>query len=211
MPIGDTETQVACEPEGRGWLAVYTRHQHEKLASISLAYKGFEVFLPLYTASRRWTDRVKVLSLPLFPGYLFLRGDLRRQLPILTTPGVVGLVGFGGVPAVVPDVEIASVRRALVKGVHIEPYPFLKCGDWVRVRGGPLEGLEGILVRGKSQSRLVISVELVQKSVAVEVDAWLVERVPRRDQAGFSRPYLPIPPIAPRVWGSQALPAAVWK
>src|ERR1017187_3774929 len=162
-----------------GWWAIYTRHQHEKLAADSLAYRGFEVFLPVYSCLRRWSDRVKELSLPLFPGYLFLRRGLGPQLPILTTPGVSGLVGFAGEPAVVSDAEIESVRQVLAKGVHVEPHPFLKCGDWVRVNGGPLEGMEGILVRNKSQFRLVLCVDLVQKSVAVEVDAWMVDPAPR--------------------------------
>jgi transcription antitermination factor NusG len=150
-----------------------------------LFHKGFEVFLPVYSAFRRWSDRVKEITLPLFPGYLFLRSGFREQLPILTTPGVVGLVKFAGVPAIISDLEIEKLRRALASGANFEPHPFLKCGDWVRVKAGPLEGLEGILVRSKNQSRLVLSVELVQKSVAVEVDAWLVERVPRCNRPGF--------------------------
>ena len=108
------------------------------------------MFLPVYTALRRWSDRVKELSLPLFPGYLFLRGGCGQQLPILATLGVAGVVGFAGVPAVVSDMEIESVRRALAEGARIEPHPFLNCGDWVRVKGGPLEGLEGILSQFKT-------------------------------------------------------------
>ena len=179
MPDGYIETPEECQPPAPGWWAIYTRHQHEKLAADSLAYRGFEVFLPVYSCLRRWSDRVKELSLPLFPGYLFLRRGLGPQLPILTTPGVSGLVGFAGEPAVVSDAEIESVRQVLAKGVHVEPHPFLKCGDWVRVNGGPLEGMEGILVRNKSQFRLVLCVDLVQKSVAVEVDAWMVDPAPR--------------------------------
>ena len=179
---------AAENPVGPGGIAENQRDQdgdadqHEKLAADCLAYRGFEVFLPVYTARRRWSDRVKELSLPLFPGYLFLRGGPRQQLPILTTPGVAGLVGFGGAPAVVPDMEIESVRRALVKGASIEPHPFLKYGDWVRVMAGPLEGLEGILVRNKNRFRLVLSVDLVEKSVAVEVDAWMVDRAPKHER-----------------------------
>jgi transcription antitermination factor NusG len=173
--------------EGRGqfsagWLAIHTRYQHESLAARSLDYKGFEVFLPQYTVLRRWSDRSKELSAPLFPGYVFLRGDLEQQLKILTTPGVLGLVGFAGVPAVIPDEEIDAVRRTVERRVQVEPYPFLKCGDWVRVKEGPLEGIEGILVRNKKQFRLVLSVQLLQKSVAVEVDAWMVERASRHER-----------------------------
>jgi transcription antitermination factor NusG len=154
------------------------------LAARSLAYKGFEVFLPVYTRLCQWSDRTKELSAPLFPGYVFLRGELERQIRILTTPGVLGLVGFGGVPAIIPEEEIEAVRQTIACRARVEPYPFLKCGDWVRVKGGPLEGLEGILVRSKKQFRLVLSVQLLQKSVAVEVDGWMVERAPRVEWRG---------------------------
>jgi transcription antitermination factor NusG len=172
-----------------GWLAIHTRHQHEYLAERSLTYKGFEVFLPQYTLVRQWSDRTKVLPAPLFPCYLFLRGGLEQRLSVLTTPGVQGFVGFAGVPAIIPDVEIEAVRRTIARCAHIEPHPFLKFGDWVRVKEGPLEGIEGILVRKKSQFRLVLSVELVQKSAAVEVDAWAVERAPRHEQPGSGRSF----------------------
>jgi transcription antitermination factor NusG len=165
--------------DGPSWFAVHTRHQHEKVATHMLARKGFEVFLPLYTAVRNWSDRTREVSLPLFPSYLFLRGGLDRRLSILTTPGVQSVVAFGGLPAVIPDAEIDAVRRTLARSARVEPSPFLKCGDWVRVKCGPLEGIEGILVRTKNQYRLVLSVELVQQSVAVEVDVWAVERVQR--------------------------------
>jgi transcription antitermination factor NusG len=115
---------------------------------------------------------------------VFLRGDLEQQLRILTTPGVLGLVGFAGMPAFIPDAEIEAVRQTIARRVQVEPYPFLKCGDWVRVKGGPLEGLEGILVRSKGQFRLVLSVQVLQKSIAVEVDAWMVERAPRLEWRG---------------------------
>jgi transcription antitermination factor NusG len=185
--MGNGEMPTECLTPVPGWWAIYTRHQHEKLAADSLAYRGFEVFLPLYSSLRRWSDRVKELSLPLFPGYLFVRRGLGPQSPILTTPGVAGLVEFAGEPALVSDAEIESVRQVLTKGAHIEPHPFLKCGDWVRVNGGPLQGLEGILVRNKNQFRLVLSVDLVQKSVAVEVDAWMVDPAPRaRRESGRS-------------------------
>jgi len=176
-----------CRSEGPSWFAIHTRHQHEKVATQILARKGFEVFLPLYTAVRNWSDRAKEVTLPLFPSYLFLRGGLERRLSILTTPGVHGLVAFGGLPAVIPDAEIDAVRQALANSARVEPSPFLKCGDWVRVKCGPLEGIEGILVRTKSQYRLVLSVELVRQSVAVEVDAWAVERVQRRERRWSAR------------------------
>lgn len=189
MQASDTEPLEDYRGGSAGWFAIHTRHQHENLAARSLTYKGFEVFLPQYNCIRQWSDRTKALPAPLFPCYLFLRGGLERQLNILTTPGVLGLVGFAGVPAIIPDAEIESVRRTIARCLHVEPHPFLKCGDWVRIKCGPLEGIDGILVRNRNQFRLVLSVELLQKSVAVEVDAWVVERVPRPERRGSGRPF----------------------
>jgi transcription antitermination factor NusG len=183
----NTKLLEDCRNGSAGWFAIHTKYQHEDLAAQSLAYKGFEVFLPQYTSVRQWSDRTKALCAPLFPCYLFLREGAEHQLNILTTPGVHGLVGFAGVPAIIPDVEIEAVRRTIARCAHVEPHPFLKCGDWVRVKCGPLEGIEGILVRNKKQFRLVLSVELVQKSAAVEVDAWMVERAPRPECRGTGR------------------------
>jgi transcription antitermination factor NusG len=157
--------------------ALYTRHQHEKAVAHILSNKGFEIFLPLYTVAHRWQDRTKQLSLPLFPCYVFLRGGLDRRLQVLTTPGVYSIVGCAGRPAVIPEIEIDAVRRAVESYLRVEPYPFLKCGDWVRVKSGPLLGLEGILVRKKNLFRLVLSVELLGRSAAVEVDVCMVERL----------------------------------
>lgn len=179
--MGENEPPNGCRQWSDGWLAIHTRYQHESLAARSLEYKGFEVFLPQYTVVRKWSDRTKELSAPLFPGYVFLRGEPEYQLRILTTPGVLGWVGFAGVPALIPDAEIDAVRQTVERRAHVEPYPFLKCGDWVRVKSGPLEGVEGMLVRSKRQFRLVLSVQLLQKSVAVEVDAWMVERASRHE------------------------------
>lgn len=169
------------------WYALYTRHQHEKAVARSLANKGFETFLPLYTVLNRWKDRIKQISLPLFPCYVFLRGGMERRLEILTTPGIHALVGSGGRPAVIPQEEIEAVRRVIEKRMSVEPHPFLKCGDWVRVTSGPLEGVEGILIRKKNFFRLIISVELLKVSAAMEVDASMVERVARRHERKASR------------------------
>jgi len=168
--------------EGRaGWHAIYTRHQHEKVVARLLRDKEFEVFLPLYNVARRWKDRTKQLSLPLFPCYVFIWGGLDRRLDIVTTPGFYRFVALGNQPAVIPQAEIEAIRQALVQGSRVEPHPFLKSGDVVRIKSGPLEGIEGVLVRKKNSYRLVLSVELLQKSVAVEVDASMVERVVGRN------------------------------
>lgn len=158
------------------WYAIYTRHQHEKAVASGLAAKGFGVFLPQYVALRRWKDRAKRLSLPLFPCYLFICGDIGRRLDIVTTPGFNSFVGINNRPIPVPREDLKAVRRLIQCGSGIEPYPFLRFGDRVRIREGPLQGIEGILVRKKNSLRLVLSVELLQKSVSVEVDAHLVER-----------------------------------
>jgi transcription antitermination factor NusG len=161
------------------WFAIYTRHQHEKAIAQMLSAKGLEVFLPLYNATRRWKDRTMHLSLPLFPCYLFLRGMMERRLEVVTTPGIVSILSINGEPAAIPESEIESVRKAIEWGNRVEPHPFLRCGDRVRVISGPLQGLEGILVRKKNLYRLVLSVEILERSAAVEVDVSAVERVGR--------------------------------
>jgi len=159
------------------WYAVCTRHQHDKSAARILEYKEFEVFLPLYKARHRWKDRIKEVSVPLFPGYLFVREGFQRWLAILTTPGVSSIVSSGGQPVAIPFSEIEGVKRVVESTLRVEPHPFLKSGDRVRVKCGPIAGVEGILIRHKNVARLVLSVELLGKSAAVEVDATDVERI----------------------------------
>ena len=142
-----------------------------------LTSKGFETLLPLYPVARRWKDRTKLLFLPLFPCYVFLNGGLERRLDIMTTPGIHAFVTTAGQPAAIPPIEIEAIRRAVESSAHVEPHPFLRYGEWVRVKYGPLAGVQGILVRKKNLYRLVLSVEMLGKSVAVEVDACLVEGV----------------------------------
>lgn len=161
------------------WYAVYTRHQHEKVVATLLARKGIEVFLPLYTERSRWADRTKILQRPLFPCYVFLHTDLTHRLAVLQTASVHFLVGGNTGPAPIPEQEIEAVRRALESRLLVEPYPFLSVGDWVRVKAGPLAGIEGMLVRKKNAERLILSVEMLQKSIAVELNGYLVERIDR--------------------------------
>src|SRR5580704_16141549 len=170
----------------RAWYAIYTRHQHEKTVAEILAYKGFETLLPLYNVRHRWKDRTKLLSLPLFPCYVFLNGGIERRLQILTTPGIYGLVSSAGQPAAIPDVEIEAIRRVVQSGARVETHPYLKCGNWVRVKCGPLAGIEGGLVRKKNVSRLVLSVEILGTAAAIEVSAFQVEEVnaPRTNNSG---------------------------
>jgi transcription antitermination factor NusG len=159
------------------WCAVYTRHQHEKSVSETLHAKGFEVFLPVYDSIRRWKDRKKLLSLPLFPCYVFVRGALDRRLPILTTPGVHMIISRGERIATIPEIEIEAIRRTIEGKLRAEPHPFLRCGERVRVVRGSLEGVEGVLVRKKNLYRLILSVDMLAQSVAVEIDAVDVQPV----------------------------------
>jgi len=167
--------------ESNSWCAVYTRHQHEKTVSEMLEAKGFEVFLPLYDSTRKWKDRRKVLSLPLFPCYVFVRGAIERRLPVLTTPGVHMIISRGERVATVPDDEIEAIRRTVDGHFRVEPHPFLRCGERVRVVRGSLEGVEGVLTRKKNLYRLVLSVEMLAQSVAVEIDAMDVVPVIQRN------------------------------
>jgi transcription antitermination factor NusG len=169
------------------WYALYTRHQHEKTVASLLLGKGFEVFLPLYSAVHRWKDRDKQLFLPLYPGYVFLRDRLDRKVQILMTPGVHSIVGTAGGPEPIPEFEIEAVKRVIESPLAVEPHPFLRCGDRVRVTYGPLEGIEGILLRKKNALRLVLSVEMLMKSVAVEIDASMVERISARNWIAMDR------------------------
>ncbi len=162
------------------WYALYTRHQHEKSVHQVLTGKGFEAFLPLYTAAHQWKDRIKRVSLPLFPCYVFVRGPLVQWLPVLSTPGVHMVVGCAGKPATIADGEVDAIRRVIESPMKVEPHPFLKCGDRVRVTAGVLRGLEGILVRKKNWCKILLSIEMLQRSVAVEVDAAMVQRVETR-------------------------------
>lgn len=173
MQAADTlESGIA---DASPWWAVYTRHQHEKVVADMLSAKGFQVFLPLYESTRRWKDRRMVLSLPLFPCYVFVRGGMDRKLQVVTTPGIHMILYRGEQIAVIPDQEIQSIQRVVDGPSSVEPHPFLKCGTRVRVIRGSLEGVEGILTRKKNLFRLVISVDMLAQSVAVEVHASDVE------------------------------------
>jgi len=157
------------------WWAIYTRHQHEKVVAEMLAAKDFEVFLPLYESTRRWKDRSKVLSLPLFPCYLFVHGGLDRKLQVVTTPGIHMILYRGDRIATIPQQEIEAIQRAVEGSYRVEPHPFLRCGMRVRVVRGALQGVEGILIRKKNLHRLILSVDMLAQSVAVEVHAADVE------------------------------------
>ena len=172
VSIGSWELQLGqslddLEPR---WYAAYTSANHEKSVAQQLAVRSVEHFVPLYESVRRWKDRKVRLQLPLFPGYVFVRLVLRDRLQVLQVPGVAKLVGFNGMPTALPQEEIEALRRSLGKGVRAEPHPYLTAGRRVRVRTGSLAGLEGVLLRRKNRTRFVISLDLIMRSVAVEID-----------------------------------------
>lgn len=171
--ITDTRSGAGAE----SWYALFTRHQHEKPVALALSNKNHEVYLPLYRSVRQWQDRTKQLWFPLFPGYVFLRGGMERQLQILSTPGLIDIVRFGGQPAIIPQGQLDAVRQVLDSRLAVETHPYLQCGDRVMVKSGPLAGLQGILDRKKGSARLVVSMEMLGQSVAVEIDVSNVERI----------------------------------
>lgn len=153
------------------WYALQIQTKLGSVVSATLRGKGYEEFLPLYRSRRRWSDRVKTVDLPLFPGYLFCRCDVSdRLMPILTTPGVIGILGAGRIPIAVDEEEIEAIRAILGAGLAAKPWPFLHVGSKVYMEGGPLAGLEGIVTNMDKAWRLIVSVSLLQRSVAVEID-----------------------------------------
>jgi transcription antitermination factor NusG len=161
----------------RQWHVLYTRHQHEKPVARIVSSKGLEGFLPLYAAAHRWQDRTKQLRLPLFPYYVFIRGGMNSQLQALSTPGLFTIVGWAGHPAAIPDGQIEGIRQMVESAFRIEPYPYLRAGDKVRIRSRTLQGLEGILVRKKNLFRLIISLEMLGRSAAIEIDISCLEKL----------------------------------
>jgi transcription termination/antitermination protein NusG len=159
------------------WYTVQSCSRHEKRVTEQLQRKSIEAYLPIYEKLSRWKDRKKLLTLPLFPGYLFVRIALRDRLQILELPGVVRLVGFNGRPVALPDGEFEGLRSALALRLRVEPHPYLVVGRRVRIRGGAFEGFEGILLRKKGKYRVVLSVDLIMRSFVVDVDASDVDMV----------------------------------
>jgi len=157
------------------WFAVYTNSHHEKRVASLFAEREMESFLPLYSARHRWKNGCAMnLELPLFPNYVFVRIDPQKRVRVLEVPGVLSLVGFGRTLAPLPDFEIESLRSAI--GLRkIEPHPYLVIGERVRIKAGPMAGMEGVLVRKKNDFRVVLVLDVIMRCVAVEVDADDVE------------------------------------
>ena len=166
LPLGAPERDAAAEVQ---WFAAYTSANHEKRVAQQLTWRSVEHFLPVYESVRRWKDRRVHLQLPLFPGYVFVRLALRDRLRALAVPGVARLVGFDGRPTVVPAEDIQAIRACL-RNRDVQPHPYLRCGQRVRVLSGPLAGFSGIVVRQQNRTRLVVSFDVLERSVSVELE-----------------------------------------
>ncbi len=161
------------------WYAAYTCSRHEKSVASQLTEKHIDCFLPLYQSVHHWKDRYKEVELPLFPGYVFVRINLKDRMRVLQSSGVVRFVSFNGMPAPLDEIEIETLRGSLSNGLHVEPHPYLALGRRVRVIRGALAGIEGIVQRRKDKFRIVISVDLIKRSLAAEVNAADLEWLPR--------------------------------
>jgi len=191
--VGQAEDSLRLANADRGlpWFALQVRSRYEKTVASFLDGKGYEWFLPTYRSRKRWSDRIKESDQPLFPGYLFCRFDPQVRLPILKTPGLIAIVGSAKIPIPVDPEEILALRTLVSSGLHRQPWPYLVTGQRVRIEYGALAGLEGIFLHEKGADRLVLSVTLLQRSIAAEIDrSWVVplptqtvlrpERVPLR-------------------------------
>jgi transcription antitermination factor NusG len=176
-PIEPVIPAASCDDLEPRWFAAYTCANHEKRVAAQLTERAISCYLPLYESVRRWKDRKKRLERPLFPGYVFVHISMRDRLRVVQVPSLVRLVGFGGEPVAVRDEDIAAIRLCMEKKGRMEPHPFLNTGQRVRIVRGALEGTEGILVRKKGTFRLVLSVGLIMRSVAVEIDSSDVEPI----------------------------------
>jgi transcription antitermination factor NusG len=177
------EAAAAQPPLELQWYALSVRPRFEKVVAEHLQGKGYEEYLPTYTIRKRWSDRMKQVEKPLFPGYIFCKFDVAKRLPIVMIPGVISMVSFGGRATAVPDEEIKAVQSVVNSGLSYEPCSFLSVGQRVRIERGPLSGVEGLVVQVKNNWRFIISVHLLQRSVSVEIDRDCVTPI----QPGYRR------------------------
>lgn len=173
LPVGVGISAVA---DRSRWYAVYTCPRHEKVVATQLEQKAVEVFLPTFSVMSRWKDRRVRIANPVFPGYVFTRIDLRDRIRVVSTPSVIRIVSFNGMPAPISDQEIDAVRACLAGGI-IEPHPFIAVGERVRVRSGPFEGVTGIVIRRTNQCKLVVSIGLIHQSLALEISPEDLDKV----------------------------------
>ena len=176
--------------KSHSWFALTAKPRHEKAVATNLRSKGLESFVPVSRTRRRWTDRLQPVDLPLFPGYVFCRFTYAGRLPVLNTPGVRSVVGFCDTPTPVPDEEISRIQAIQVSGYPMQPWPYLQAGQRARIERGSLAGLEGVLIREKDLLRVVVSVELLQRAVAVEIGRDMIRAVQGAEYATNARVYL---------------------
>ncbi|MFY9805025.1 MAG: UpxY family transcription antiterminator [Candidatus Acidiferrales bacterium] len=176
--LSSASSALSADPEF-SWFAIQTWPRHEKRVVAELSEKGVSVFLPLSSEKRQWSDRWRLVELPLFPQYAFVRIPPKSdaRIPILRTAGVTGFVGKRGVGLPIPDREIAGIRMVLAQGIPFHHHSFLNVGKRIRIRGGSLDGVEGILTAINSDETLVVSVELIQRSLAIQIAGFAVEPV----------------------------------
>jgi transcription antitermination factor NusG len=175
------------EPGKTDWFAVQVRTRWEQSTAKILSGKGYEILLPTYEMERRWGGRNRTVEAPLFPGYVFCRFDVLKRLPILVTPGVISVVSRGRVPVPVEHSEIAAIQTLVASGVQAEPWPYLEAGERVRIEDTALRGVEGLFLSLKGSRRVVVSVSLLQRSVALEIDRALVSPIRETGSAPIAK------------------------
>src|ERR1700756_3167089 len=183
---GRPDLVVNSETNNLRWFALQVRTRWESSTAVLLSGKGYETLLPTYQTKKHWNGRVKQMNAPLFPGYVFCQFDALKRLPILVTPGVISVVGRGRVPFPVNDREIAAIQTIVTSGFQAEPWPYLEVGQKIRIEGDSLSGLEGILIQFKGNNRIVVSVSLLRRSVALEIDIDCVRPVSPARVTGLS-------------------------
>jgi transcription antitermination factor NusG len=168
------EAKPQMNPGNSDWFAVQVRARWEESTARLLSQKGYETLLPMYKSERRWGGRLRTVEAPLFPSYVFCRFDVLKRLPILVTPGIMAIVSRGRVPVPIEPSEIANIQTLVLSGAQAEPWPYLEVGKRVRIEDTALHGVEGILIGFKGNRRIVVSVSLLRRSVALEIDRALV-------------------------------------
>lgn len=189
----DLCSRGAGESDRLPWYALQVRSRREAWVATQLEGQGYECLLPLYKSERRWSDRVKEVDQPLFPGYLFCRFEVTNRGPLVMTPGVQRIVGIGRTPVAVAESEMESIRQVLASGLPSQPWLYLQIGQRVRVNHGGLNNLEGILINFKGSHRVVLSVSLLQRSVAMEIDLSWVTPVNEVKRASLSEQPCTVP------------------